>query len=133
MDKWISIIITKGKLNVLSLITCNLLVLVTYLYRVFWSTGETCIESAEETPRRPTEEQCTQLPVPSISIASLGPTGISNTSSIGGSYVSDTTSSSFFTLTTVEVDTSNFDLSSAASFVRHSISVVSGFCDVPEY
>ncbi|KAF8995110.1 hypothetical protein BDQ17DRAFT_1523566 [Cyathus striatus] len=100
--------------NVLSLITCNLLVLVTYLYRVFWSTGETRIESAEETPRRPTEEQCTQLPVPSISIAGLGPTGISNTSSIGGSYISDTTSSSFFTLTTVEVDTSNFDLSSAS-------------------
>ncbi|KAF8981314.1 hypothetical protein BDQ17DRAFT_886043 [Cyathus striatus] len=49
-----------------SLIVCNLLVVVTYIYRVFWSTGETRIESAEETARVPTEELCMQMRTPSI-------------------------------------------------------------------
>ncbi|KAF8997378.1 hypothetical protein BDQ17DRAFT_1283916 [Cyathus striatus] len=105
-----------------SLIVCNLLVVVTYIYRVFWSTGETRIESAEETARVSTEELCMQMRTPSIPIAGLtvsSHTGTSRAGAFGLSHSHSSQSSpSFLTLTTVEMDSSDFQSSFASHDTR---------------
>ncbi|KAF8981845.1 hypothetical protein BDQ17DRAFT_1438198 [Cyathus striatus] len=106
----------------ISLIVCNLLVVVTYIYRVFWSTGETRVESTEETARVPTEEICTQIRTPSIPIAGLSASGHTRTFRAGAFGVSHSHSSqsspSFLTLTTVEIDSSDFQSSFASYDTR---------------
>ncbi|KAF8996418.1 hypothetical protein BDQ17DRAFT_1284515 [Cyathus striatus] len=109
----------------ISLIVCNLLVVVTCIYRVFWSTGETRIESTEETARVPTEEPCTQIGASSIPIAELTVSGHTRTSRVGAFSVSHSHSpslspSSFLTLTTVEIASSDFESSSHSRSYQNS-------------